>query len=985
MRKKIIFSFLVLLFSVGFAYAQNTVSGSVKDVAGQALPGVNIQVKGTSQGAASDFDGNYEIKAAVGDVLIFTYLGYSTKEVVVEDEITDVVLNEDLLRLDEVIVTGTSGITTKKQLGSAISSVSYKDLSDARSVVSIGEALQGQVAGAYITRNSGNPSGGMSIRLRGPSTLTGSSDPLYIIDGVIVNNKSNQAINLGGYTQNRLVDINPDDIERMEILKGAAAAAIYGSRASNGVIQIFTKRGASGAPKVTFSSSVQLSKVRNTLPYNDAQLAWDTNGVAVPATRYNYQDYIFDEATGYETAINVSGGSDKTKYSVSGSIFDNDGIVRNTNFNRKTFRLRLDQDLYSWLDMSVGSYLSLNESQDMPNGKNYGPITALLFADNVHNQDPDEFGNYPGIGIWMPSPRETIDRIDASQKNFRSITDVQLTATPFEGLRINYTFGFDHSNSEGLLYIPKGVNTRPNGETQKSTITSSLMNSDFNISYQFDITDNLKSTTGLGYSYQKEENNFFSVRNDQVGPIEGVIVTDPGTAVGGRDHRSEASYWGGFLQQTVSYKNKLFLTLAGRIDGSSVFGEDERQQFYPKISASYSISDEDFWQESIGSMVNSLKLRAAWGQAGNLTALAPYQIFTNYNQLNYNGNIGYFPSSLQGNADLKPERQTEREFGFDLGVFNGRLGLEFTYYNQDIEDLLIGRTLSPSTGFVNRFDNVGTMTNKGFEMLLRVKPVEGDFNWNITATLSQNKNKVTYVEGTRLALGMFGTSVAQTDEALGVFYGTFFATDTNGDRLLDANGFVQRARGHYVDRELSNGQTVQVPVQDYDANGQPTGAILKKIIGDPNPDFVASITNEFEYKNFGIRFQFDFVQGNDVMSWDKRMGYLFKGGQQTAQELRGEVPQGSSRPNFFVFESFIEDGSYIKMREISLYYNLILKNQVVDNIKFTASGTNLFSIDDYYGFDPEVNTEGQSNGVRGQDMANVPIPQVYKLGVIVNF
>ncbi|MEN8187772.1 MAG: SusC/RagA family TonB-linked outer membrane protein, partial [Bacteroidota bacterium] len=852
-------------------------------------------------------------------------------------------------------------------------------------VVSIGEALQGQVAGAYITRNSGNPSGGMSIRLRGPSTLTGSSDPLYIIDGVVVNNKSNQAINLGGYTQNRLVDINPDDIERMEILKGAAAAAIYGSRASNGVIQIFTKKGVSGAPKVTFTSSFNINNVRRTLPYNDAQLEWNADGVAVPATRYDYQDYIFKQSTGYETMINVTGGSDNTKYAVSGSLFDNDGIVRNTNFNRKTFRLRLDQDLYKWLKMSAGTYISVNKSQDMPNGKNYGPITALLFADNTNDQDPDEFGNYPGVGLWMPSSRETIDRIDASQNNFRSISDIQLTATPFEGFRINYTFGLDHSNSEGLLYIPRGVNTRPNGETQKSVINSTMINSDFNMSYQFDITDNFKSTTGFGYTYQREKNTYFSVRNDQVGPVEGVIVTDPSNAVGGTDYRDESSYWGGFLQETLAYKNKLFLTLAARIDGASVFGEDERQQFYPKISGSYTISDEDFWQDSVGNTFNSLKLRAAWGQAGNLTALNPYQIFTNYNQLNYNGNIGYFPSSLQGNADLKPERQTEFEFGFDLAMFNGRLGLEFGYYNQDVEDLLIGRTLSPSTGYENRFDNVGSMTNKGFEVLLRARPIEGDFNWNITATISQNKNEVTYVEGGRLSLGMWGTSIAQTNEALGVFYGTFFATDSNGDRLLDSNGFVQRARGHYEEEDLGNGQIIQVPVQDYDSDGQPTGTILKKVIGDPNPDFVASLTNEFEYKHFGFRFQFDFVQGNDMMSWDKRMGYLFKGGEQTALELTGEIPKGSSSPNFSIFESFIEDASYIKMREISMYYNWILDNDIVDNIKITASGTNLFSIDDYYSFDPEVNTEGQSNGVRGQDMANVPIPQVYKLGVTINF
>jgi TonB-linked SusC/RagA family outer membrane protein len=967
-----------------FSEAQS-ISGTVSDESGP-LPGATVIVKGTTNGTTTDFDGKYSINVGnlENKLLVFSSLGYKTVSVKLntDNQLVDMVLQEDLLSLDEVIITGTSGIATKKQLGSAITSITADDLSDSKAIVSVGEALQGQVAGAYISRNSGNPSGGMSIRLRGASTLSGSSDPLYIIDGVVVNNRSNQAIDLGGYTQNRLVDINPNDIERIEILKGAAAAAIYGSRASNGVVQIFTKKGKIGAPKITYTASVNVNKIRKNLPYNDAQLEWDANGVAVPATRYNYQDYIFTSGTGYENSLSINGGTEKTKYAFSGSLYKNEGIVRNTDFGRKTLRLRIDQELYSWLDLSVGSFISSNKSNDMPNGKNYGPITALIFADNTNDQDPDEFGNYPNIGLWMPSPRETIDRIDASQKNFRSISDIQLKLSPFEGFKVNYTFGFDHSNTEGLLFVPRGVNTRPNGRSEKATINSNMYNSDFNMSYQFDINDKIKSTTGFGYSYQYEKNEAFGVKNDQVGPIDGVIVTDPSNAIGGADFRSEASYWGGFLQQTFAYNDRIFLTIAGRIDGASTFGENERQQFYPKISASYNISDEDFWNNSL---INTLKLRAAWGQAGNLTALSPYQIFTNYNQQNYNGNIGYFPSLLQGNENLKPERQTELEFGFDMAMFNNKLSLEFSYYNQEVEDLLIGRSLSPSTGFGNRFDNIGTMTNKGFELLLKAKPINGDFNWNVIATLSHNKNTVTHVEGGRLSLGMFGTSVAQTNEPIGSFYGTFFARDANGANLLDSNGFVQRARGHYEETVLSDGETVLVAVEDYDANGQPSGTLLKKIIGDPNPDFVASITNEFEYKNLGFRFQLDFIQGNDVMSWDKRMGYLFKGGQQTAQELNGDVPKGSSRPNFFIFESFIEDGSYIKLREVALFYNLKIDKPYLYNVKFTLSGTNLISFDNYYGFDPEVNTEGQSNGVRGQDMANVPIPQVYKFGVILNF
>ncbi|HBS11124.1 MAG TPA: SusC/RagA family TonB-linked outer membrane protein, partial [Flavobacteriaceae bacterium] len=577
-----------------FSEAQS-ISGTVSDESGP-LPGATVIVKGTTNGTTTDFDGKYSINVGnlENKLLVFSSLGYKTVSVKLntDNQLVDMVLQEDLLSLDEVIITGTSGIATKKQLGSAITSITADDLSDSKAIVSVGEALQGQVAGAYISRNSGNPSGGMSIRLRGASTLSGSSDPLYIIDGVVVNNRSNQAIDLGGYTQNRLVDINPNDIERIEILKGAAAAAIYGSRASNGVVQIFTKKGKIGAPKITYTASVNVNKIRKNLPYNDAQLEWDANGVAVPATRYNYQDYIFTSGTGYENSLSINGGTEKTKYAFSGSLYKNEGIVRNTDFGRKTLRLRIDQELYSWLDLSVGSFISSNKSNDMPNGKNYGPITALIFADNTNDQDPDEFGNYPNIGLWMPSPRETIDRIDASQKNFRSISDIQLKLSPFEGFKVNYTFGFDHSNTEGLLFVPRGVNTRPNGRSEKATINSNMYNSDFNMSYQFDINDKIKSTTGFGYSYQYEKNEAFGVKNDQVGPIDGVIVTDPSNAIGGADFRSEASYWGGFLQQTFAYNDRIFLTIAGRIDGASTFGENERQQFYPKISASYNISDE---------------------------------------------------------------------------------------------------------------------------------------------------------------------------------------------------------------------------------------------------------------------------------------------------------------------------------------------------------------------------------------------------------
>jgi len=988
------FSLLIITLFIGSLslFSQEIeVSGTVSDDFGNAIPAVNVSVVGTNQGTQSDFDGKYTIQTEMGKKITFSYLGMKTLTKTVSGTELNVILIDDILGLDEVIVTGTSGIAKKKQLGSSITSIGSKDLSDSKANVSIGEVLQGQIAGAKINRNSGDPSGGISVVLRGNSSINGSADPLYIIDGVIINNNSGSLVNLGGSTQNRLVDINPNDIDRIEVLNGAAAAAIYGSRASNGVIQIFTKRGKTGKPKISYNTSVNFNSIREYMPYNDAQLKWvntGTNDAPIWETeateRYNYQDYIFDETMGYENGLSLSGGTEKTGYSFSVSQYNNEGIVKNTDFSRKSVRVRLDQKVFDWMDLSVGTYFSNNTSNDMPNGMNYGPITSLLFADNVNNAFPNENGNYANIG-WMANPNEAIDRVKASQKYYRSINDIQIKTRPFKGATLNYIFGLDNSNGEGLLYIPNGFSTKPNGVTEKTVLKTLLYNSDLNFSYLFNLSDDLKSTTGIGYSYQYDENNYISVKNDHVGPLEGVIVTDPINASNGADYRGQRSIWGGYLQQSFGYKDQLFLTLAGRVDGASVFGLDERQQFYPKVSASYNISEADFWN-NLKDIVSSLKLRSAWGQAGNLTGLQPYKIYTNYNSSIYEGNTGFFPSSLQGSADLKPERQTELEVGFDMTLLNNRIGVEFSYYNQDIEDMLIKHDLSPSTGFVSRFDNIGTLTNKGFEILIKASPVKGDFKWDVSGTFSKNKNNLTHVEGGKVSLGFWGSSVAITDHPIGVFYGTFLARDANGNEVLNANGQVQKALGHYEEITLSDGEKYLEAKQDFDTNGQPIGTALKKIIGDPNPDFVASLTNNFKYKNLGLRFQFDMSQGNDVLSWDRRMGFLFAGGETAGEELNdADTPKAHNKPKFFIYESFVEDGSFIKLREVALTYNLKLNKSYLNNILFTASGNNLISWDNHWGFDPEINTAGQANGIMGQQMATVPIPRVFKLGMKFNF
>jgi len=988
-RLTVLFVFLFLAQTTMAQMAK--VTGKVSDPTGAALVGVSVYINSDSNiGTTTDANGTFSLNVpnAKAKKLVFSFIGFSKQTVSLTsgNQQLEIKMTSDLMNLNQVVITGTGGITTKKQIGASISTLNKKQLGDLNNVVSVGDALQGKIAGAYVTRNSGNPSGGVSIRLRGASTLTGSSDPLYIVDGVIVNNESSQLINLGGYSQNRLVDLNPDDIDHIVVLKGAAAAAIYGSRASNGVILIYTKQGKAGSPNITFSTGVNVNQLRKAFPYNTAQLKWKS-GVAVPATRYNYQDGIFHQAFGTHNSINITGGTKNTKYFLSASQVYNGGIEKNTDFSRKNFHIRIDQVLAKWARVSASSIMSYNKSNDMPNGKNYGPLVSLLFADNSLNAAPDQYGNYPNIG-WMANPYEAIARIKASTSNYRAVNDFQVHLTPLKGLRVNYVLGYDHTYSVGLLFIPKGFNTQPNGMAEKNTLNTVMVNSDLNISYKFDLNEFISLTTGVGNSYQYQGNDIFGVTNDKVSAIDNVVVTDPTSGVAGRDYRTKASYWGNYIQESFSFKNRIFLTAAARVDGASTFGENQRNQMYGKFSGSYSISDESFWKNIFGKTFDYFRVRAAWGQSGNLTALAPFQIYTNYNTLNYMGNIGFLPSSIQGNPNLKPERQEEHEFGFDFSMLKNRFGGEFTYYRQNISDLLVNRPLAPSTGYTNQYTNIGTMVNNGVEILLRGIPIQKpNFSWEVSGTYSQNKNITPYIEGIEIGLGMFGTSIAMSGQPLGVFYGTYFATKPDGSKLLDANGFVQKALGHYEYVKNASGQSIPVAVQDYNSSGQPTGTTLRKVIGNPNPKYVASLINSIDYKHFSLRVQLDMVHGNQVMNWNKRMGDLFPGGAPQGLELSGQIPKGSTRPNFFIFQSFIENGSYVKLRDVYLSYDLRIKNtkSFLKSIRFSLDGSNLLSFDHYSGPDPEVNTDGQSNGVRGQDMANVPIPRVYKFGMSFRF
>jgi len=985
MRPGILFRWLCILclglFSSQLvAQTTYTFTGVITDaISNEPLIGATVQLKGTTDGGVTDYDGRYsfQVDLVAGDYqLVARYTGYqsSSSDISLGNNTninTDFSLATDALDLETIVVTGSSVATSKRQLGNAISTLDAKDL-DQTGAVAVDQALSGKVAGALVLQNSGDPAGGISIRLRGASTISGSSDPLYIIDGVLVNNNSNQLIDIGGTAQNRLVDINPNDIARIEVIKGAAAAAIYGSRASNGVVQIFTKRGQSGKPRITLSSNVKINQLRKKIDYNEVPLAWEdpfdnANLNTVPVERFDLQDEIFDTGFGTETNVSMSGGDNDTKYFISGGYLNNEGIVRGSNFERFGGRLNLDQTITDWLSFSGGLNYTQSQSQDVPNGglnAAYGAITGFLFAQNSIDPAPDENGVYPVTSLLVPrtNPAEAGDRFDFRQKTNRTITNLGLTATPMQNLVLKYTFGMDYYNQSATGFIPVG-NTSPeaDGFATRNDANVFQYNSDLTANYQADLSDQIKSTTVVGGTWQYERFERIGLTSNRLAPT--VQTATGGTITGQVDSRSEISFWGAFIQQTFGFNDKLFVTGALRLDGASVFGEDERNQVFSKASASYVLSAEEFWASTFGDTWSSFKVRASYGEAGNLTALGAFDRFNNYNPFALNGNSGVLPSTLLGNENLAPERQREIEFGFDAGFFNDRVGLEFTYYQQDVEDLLLEREVAASTGYTTRFENIGALENEGIELLLRATPVKTNrFTWNLTTTFAANENVVTEVVGDRITLpGSFATSYVIPGESLGVFYRQFYARDENGNIIYNADG--------------------------YPMSGTNPDGTSSKVIGDPNPDWQGSLINEFTYGDFSFRFQFDAVQGFDVFNWNRRLldNVIFGGGAGVGEELLGNQVKGLGRSEANIFEEFVEDGSFVKLREIALGYTFRPATSAISSIRINLVGRNLFSIDDYSSWDPEINTAGQSNGVRGFDFAGVPIPRTYQLGVNVQF
>ncbi|MBA2498358.1 MAG: SusC/RagA family TonB-linked outer membrane protein [Chitinophagaceae bacterium] len=1027
------------------AMAQVSVSGKVSNLGGSGIPGISVTLKSTGEGSATNADGNYQFNTTAkpgSHTLVFSGVGFRTMEQIIQvgsSPITQNVSMElDALGLDEVVVTGTLGGTSKRQLGNSVSTVNERQLQNT-GASNLSTILNGRVMGAQVTQNSGDPGGGTSIKLRGVGSIFGSSEPLYIVDGIIIDNSSANVVNLSADAQgariqsgtNRIVDINPNDIERIEVINGAAAAAIYGSRASNGVVQIFTKKGKKGEPKVNLVTSIQHNSLRKRLELNDhpfrfgiqqhprlfetgdrlttianlrpdratnpgtgpAALGGPLDVTTYPVTRYDYQDDIFESSLGTDNHVSVTGGYEKANYYFSGSYLKNNGIVRNTDFQRYGFRGRTDFILNNWIKLTGGILFTNSRSNDMPNGNNFfSPISTMTIIDNVWDiNERDALGNLQHVERVRLNPLSVLETYDIRQETNRTLTDFKVNLTPVTGLNIDLTTGFDTYAQQGFEFHDRvpypfvAASFFPDGYVANAKYNYYQWTGDAVASYKFNLLDELISTSSVGYSVQYIKTAYSAQEGRDLIPLVKTISAAQNFFNPPVDNRTEQSIFGYFFQQTFGFKNKLFLTGAGRFDGSSAFGKDAQNIFYPKASISYNISDENFWSGgNFSNWFNTLKLRASYGKAGNLTGIGAYDRFITYLPITYTGGA-FAPRNQIGNVNIRPEIKTEWEAGADMQFFGGRVGLQFSIYDQKITDLVLPFNLAPSNGAASLVDNLGKMNNKGIELMLTATPVnKNNFKWDVSLLYNKNKNKITelYQNATFIGFDAGNTQGVLLGQPVGVYYINYFARDANGNLILkDVNGYMLPQ----VERGDPN---TNIPARDPNGGVVPSATPLRKVIGDPNPDFSGTIINELNFKNFGLRIQLDGVYGFEVYNWDWITRNNVGNGPLAEKELKGELPRGwvAAIGGFIgprIQEEHVQDGSFTKIREVALSYSLS-KLKFAESVKLSLVGRNLFSFDNYVGFDPEINSSGQSI-VRGNDFGAFPIPRTIQFSIITNF
>ncbi len=979
----------IFLWSIP-AFTQ-TITGKVSDETGQAIPGVNILEKGTTNGTFTEVDGTYSLKlTAPNATLVISFIGYLTQEKVVGNQTTiDLSLVADQAQLNEVVVVG-YGTVRKSDLTGSLAQIKSKEI-NAFPATNVLQAMSGRAPGVQVIQNTGAPGGAVSVRIRGTNSVQGSNEPLYVVDGFPTSG-SNPTI------------INNSDIESIEILKDASATAIYGSRGANGVVLITTKQGKAGKIQVDYEGTYSQQTLRKKLDLmnakeyatfyneqaaNDKVAPYFTQAqIDAFGEGYDWQDLIFREAPMQTHNLTVSGGNEKTRFSIGGSIFSQDGIIIGSNYQRYSLRANVHTDVSKKFSLAYGATLTnIRTSRQNSGGSNRGGslISAAISAPPTLTPYNDDGSYrvlataYPFISNVIINPLNYVNEQSDDVNANRVLANVALTFKPFDGLAIKISGGIENSDDRTDGYTTTNFINSQGSANISSTQGRSLL-SENTISYNKVLGGKHSIAAVAGFTYQDFLNT--SLGASGVGFLSNVTETanlssanTPGIPTSSYSFATLLSYLG---RVNYSYNNRYLATLSFRADGSSRYSEGNKWGYFPSAALAWRVSEEDFLKNN--TFLSDLKVRASWGETGS-QAISPYATLNNlssgktvFDDVLYNT---FAPGTrLPGN--LKWETTEQADFGIDAAFFKDRLRLSVDYYIKNTRDLLNTVQLPIGFGFTSTIQNVGQIENKGLEVSLDARIIDKAFKWDLSGNIAFNRSKVVKLyNGADILGGSIGVTLINDNanllregQPMSVFYG------------YKRNGYNELGKEIYQD--LNNDKLIN--------------QLDKTIIGDPNPDFIFGLNSTLAYKGLELTLFLQGSQGNDLLnvsSINNTLDYGF--GLNMPKEvlynhwspsnLNAKYPVISRSNSYNYSDRLVEDGSYIRLRNIQLAYNFPLEGKKwLRSAQIFVSGQNLLTITNYSWWDPETNSQGGANSIgQGIDHYSYPTAKSITGGVRVGF
>jgi TonB-linked SusC/RagA family outer membrane protein len=977
---------LLLAVLAGTAGAQGrTVTGTVTDSStGANLAGVTVSVQGGLQSAQTRDNGGFVLAVPDQDVtLVFRLIGYKRGEIRLgagETGPVTISLNRDPFKLEEVVVTGQSTGQERRLLANAVATVNSDDI-DQTPTPSLEQQLQGKVAGADIQTNSGAPGGGVQVRMRGVTSINAPAEPLYIVDGVIMSDVaipsnqnavtgasqgSNPTVNQDAQV-NRIADLNPADIERVEVLKGASASSIYGVRASNGVVIITTKKGKAGRPQVNLSQRFGFFSLSNTIGERRFANAAEVDA-AFPVTSGppksslttcdatscpffdHEQELAGNKPLSFETSGNVSGGDDNTRYFASGTIKHDGGIIQNTGFGRQGVRINLDQKLGQRVKFSLNTnVLHTKASRGLTNNDNTTTSYYVVYAFTPSfvdlTQNPD--GSFKNNTFVPSNPLQTAALSTNDEDVWRFVSganaEFQLVQSQRQSLRFIANGGLDFFNQKNSLFFPPELQFEPNDGLPGTSLLTKADNLNLNLGGTLVHTytgSGFTATTSAGIQHARR--NLDIDRTTSRNLVGGQSNVNAAVNIAVDQKRSLVKNLGYFAQEEVVINDRLLLTAGVRADQSSANHDASELFWYPKAAASYRFP-------GLFGAGSEFKLRAAYGQSGNEPDYG--QIFT---ELAPTLNVGGFPGlvvstgATTGAADLRPERMKEVEGGFDGSLANGKINFELTGYQKNISDLLLQRNLPPSSGFNQEILNGGSLRTRGLEAALGVQAIDRkNFSVLLRTTFSFSRSTLTQLDIPPFNQGGFGTSI-----------GTFrFEPDSSPTRIVGNDTL-------------------------------PDGTRLVRRVGDVNPDFRMGFSGDVIVSRFGLHFLFDWQKGSSILNLTKLLYDLGSIAPDFADPIAGSTQTvGQRRLAGFgvVTGNYVETASFLKLREVTLSYDL--SGRATRGLfgsrsaRISLSARNLFTVSDYTGLDPEVSNFGNQAIFRNIDVAPFPPSRSFWLSI----